>query len=577
MSDIAFITPNFGGHLKEEPLGTMILATILDQAGLPVEILQFHDFSQDSFEAFLRSAVDSVLAKPRRIVSFYTRCDTFHLSMRIAEEVKKAVPEIYIVFGGPQSDICAEDTLNAAPYVDFICRGEGETTVLPFFTSLLKKSPALDIAGLAYRKEGEIILNPKPELIADLDEIPPINYNITKYRNYNGEDHTDSFPIDVGRGCPFACTYCSTKSFWQRKFRLKSAEWIIDEIKRMHDLFGITTFGFKHDMFTVDRKKVLQVCQAIKELDFKVAWGCNSRMDCLDIDLIREMRDAGMRRLYVGIETGSPRMQKLIKKNLKLDTVTSFIRQITEEGVSVCASFMYGFPEETPEDISLTLAMYLELLSIKNVDLQAHLLAFFQGTELTQRYWDQLKPAKKLSDATGNFWVKENEALISAHPSLFTQYLEYSTPLRERLAYLGLFLQIFENKRTAYFYLAKKYSKENIIEMYDQWVEANREHLGRYDKDHETIALLELLYCEDRFPALFSDDPNYATLQELQRYQATEFRVKKGFSPVEIYQFSVDDFKAGIALEALRPGISVIYRTMQPDGSIKYTQKISRL
>ena len=577
MSDIVFITPNFKGQLKEEPIGTMILATILDRAGITPEFLQFYDFSAEGFEDFLDNAEKKILAKPRKIVSFYTRCDTFHLSLRIAERVKRVAPEVYIVFGGPQSDICAEDTLNAVDYVDFICCGEGETTILPFFTSLLENRPALDTPGLAYRKDGGVILNPKPELIADLDQVPLINYGITRYRSYDGSVDPEPFPIDVGRGCPFSCVYCSTKSFWQRKFRLKSAERIIDEIKRLHQLYGITAFSFMHDMFTVDRKKVLQVCKALKELDFQVSWACSSRMDFLDIDLVREMRDAGMHRLYVGIETGSPRMQKIAKKNLKLDGVADLIRQIGEEGISVCASFIYGLPEETPEDFSQTLAMYLELMQYKKVELQVHLLTFFQGTEVTSRYWEQLKPAASLSNITGNFWVRENDALISANPKLFTQYLEYSTPLRERLVYLELFLKMFHSKKTAYLYLKKKYSDEHILEMYDRWVDANYELLQSIDQEKETNRLLELLYCEDRFPGSFKDDPNRTLLLEFQRYQTNEHRAKEYFSPVEIYQFSADDFKAGLPLEKIRPGITVIYREQAPDGSIKFTQKISRM
>ena len=131
MADVVFVTPNFGGWVKDEPVGTLLLATIVRNANIPVEVLQFRHFGDaDHFDCFISSAVDKILAKNPRIVSFYTRCDTYHISIKIAQCLKQLRKDIYIVYGGPQADLSAEDTLREIPQVDYVCCGEGENTII---------------------------------------------------------------------------------------------------------------------------------------------------------------------------------------------------------------------------------------------------------------------------------------------------------------------------------------------------------------------------------------------------------------------------------------------------------------
>jgi radical SAM superfamily enzyme YgiQ (UPF0313 family) len=201
VSDILFITPNFGGRDAADSVGTILLATILRHNGLHADIMPFYDFGDpQDFPRFLDTAAEKILEKKPRIVSFYTRCDYYHIILKVAQRLKQEA-NVYVVFGGPHSDICAEATLREIPYVDFVCCGEGENTVYPFFSSLLQGTPDLSVDGLVYRKDGEIIMNPRPELIPDLDTLPIPDYSVVP-----GEvvvDPQACFSIDVGRGCPF--------------------------------------------------------------------------------------------------------------------------------------------------------------------------------------------------------------------------------------------------------------------------------------------------------------------------------------------------------------------------------------
>ncbi len=345
MIDVLFITPTATTNVLKESLGPVLLATILRNKGIGAEILSFARIGDpENYTAFFEKAVTAIVEKRPRILSLYTRCDCYHIMLRLAERIKAEL-DCLVVFAGPQADITAVETLEEISWVDYICRGEGETTVYPFFSSLLKGEPDLSVDGLVYRSEGEIKANPRPELIKDLDTLPIPDYSVVPAEVV--VDPKTCFSIDVGRGCPFGCTYCSTKTFWGRKYRLKSPKRILEELQHFHDLYGLNYFAFEHDMFTMNREQVIEICRLIRELPYKVYWNCSARSDCIDEELIQIMADSGLRWIYLGIETGSPHMQKQINKNLKLEKLLPLVRFITSCGVRVVTSFIYGFPEET--------------------------------------------------------------------------------------------------------------------------------------------------------------------------------------------------------------------------------------
>lgn len=551
MADIVFITPNIDGYILDEPVGTLVLATILRNAGMDVEILQFYRFGNvDNFADFMEGAVKLVKEKAPKIVSFYTRCDTYHISMKLAQKIKTVFPQIYIVFGGPQADLSAEDTLRAAPYVDYICRGEGETTVVPFFCSLLSGKPDHSICGLAYHSQNEIIMNPKPEMIADLDTLHPIDYNFLNDMNRGiGPSVDNAFPVDVGRGCPFACTYCSTKSFWKRKYRIKSAERIIEEIKELHERFKVNRFVFLHDMFTLDRKKVVAVCKGLKQIGFPIAWSCSARVDCVDRELIDIMVDSGMCAIYMGIETGSPRMQKLVQKNLKLDDVMDKLSYIAQKGVRITASFIYGFPNETEEDFAKTMQLMLQLSSVPKIALQAHLCTFFSGTELTEQYFDQIERSTARSDLIGEYAIQECEDLIRQYPRLFPHFFEYKNELREKIKHFPQFFNCWMTLRPVYEYIANKYYTEDICQMLYDFSENNRKTLN-------DMPSLQKVLRQDDFLKSFCKDDELKLAEEIHRFVLWKHDAQLGST--EVFGFDVKAFMSGLAIEEIKPTISVV-------------------
>ena len=557
MLDVLFITPTATTNVLKESLGPLLLSTILRNNEVDTEILSFARIGDPGkYEEFITKAVSMITEKEPRILSFYTRCDCYHIMLKIAQQVKQILG-CHIVFAGPQADITASETLEEIPWVDYICRGEGETTVYPFFSSLLKGEPELSVAGLVYRTENGVVANPRPELIQDLDTLPIPDYSV-----FPGEIKVDPkacFSIDVGRGCPFGCTYCSTKTFWGRKYRLKSPERIIQEVKHFHDLFGINYFAFEHDMFTMNKAQVMELCAMIKELDYKIYWNCSARVDCIDEELIRTMADAGMLWIYLGVETGSPRMQKLVNKNLKLEKLLPMIRFITSCGVRVVTSFIYGFPQETEEDISQTLALMVDLLGMKNVQVQTHLCAFLPGTALGEEYRDQLTLAQVQSDQAGDIGFKENYDFIVEHPRLFLQCREYRTELRDKLAHFTFFLNVFNTLKPAYLYYAQQYDRDNKIQMYYDFVEDYKDILEskEYARDVEKVYRI---IADTRFAKRFESLPRGALAADVCRLEATRASVLLGktSSATEVLSFVPEDLEKCERLEDYAGGWSMV-------------------
>lgn len=559
MSEIVFITPNFGGFVREEPVGTLLLATILRKAGISADILQFHHFGDvNCFDAFVDCAVEKIFAKNPRVVSFYTRCDSYHISLRIAQRVKAHCPDVYIVFAGPQADLSAVDTIREIPYVDYVCCGEGENTIFPFFTSLIAGAPDHTIRGLVFRKDGQIVQNPRPDLTPDLDALPSIDYSLLDYKN---EGHSTIgkrlFPVDVGRGCPFSCSYCSTKLFWGRKYRLKSAEKIIEEIKYIHNLFGETSFNFEHDMFTMNRGKVIEICGMLKDIDFPITWRCSARLDCIDDELVDIMYDAGMRTIFLGIESGSPRVQKLIHKNLKLDDIHRKLRYIAGKGIHITASFIFGFPGETEEDFAQTMELMTELITIPGISVIPNLCTFFPGTELTQQYYDQLEEVSAYSIATRSIAVVECQDIIRDHPILFPHYREYKTELREKIKYFPQMLDNWSAFPPVYRYLRKKYYKDRICDFLYDYSDLHRDLL---DAGADQKELLK----NDRILEKFTNDEKYRILKDVVRFLIWKYEAKLG--EVQVFCFNPELLLKDTPIEQLEETPTAVYCQLTSKG-----------
>jgi len=299
------------------PIGLLSLATILKEKDYDVEILDLNylfldkiiNYDKDPMQNFETMAW-YITGKNPDVVGFTTTCSSFHNILFLSRLIKNINNKIKIILGGPQSSTIAEKILQNYDWIDLICTGEGENKILDIVKGL-QDNDLTSVAGIVYRNNHRILRNPERDLIKDLDSLPLLNYNLIPY------PHKWEIAMEISRGCPYNCIFCSSSDFWKHKFRRKSVERICKEIlsaknysrkKQIHIVFT-------DDNFTTDYKFTMKLCKELQKFDIK--WNCDARLDTLDEKLIKEMALAGCKIILIGLESASPRIQKYINKNLE--------------------------------------------------------------------------------------------------------------------------------------------------------------------------------------------------------------------------------------------------------------------
>ena len=469
MPDILFINSADNNELRNEVNGTLLLATKLIDAGFSVEVQKFCNidgFERD-YNRFIKNFVDEIITLNPKCVSFYTLWPYYHIMLRIAKEVKQKNHNIITVLGGPQSTGTAYDTMKSMDFIDYVCTGEGENTVVPFFSTVLgvKDYDITKIPGLYYRVNCNVTFNHIPIPLTDLETLKPWNEKF--YKNaYSEEDIAKDdyyMPIDVGRGCPYNCTFCCSSLFWNRRYRLKSADKIVEEIEFYKTKFGIKSFSFGHDAFTANNKLVIEICDKIIEKKLDIKWKCTSRINCVSKELILKMKEAGLEFIEFGIETGSERMQKLVNKKLDLTNAKEMIQFILKSGVKPVLFFMYGFPEETEEDLLETLKLIFWAQDIGVQHTSMSYCHFNVATEMTEKHLDNLyfEPEIKLL-GRGVFGYKEELKMIKANKKIFSHFYHLSTPVRDNYQYLRLLILLYERHRDTFRLICQLYNGDYL-------------------------------------------------------------------------------------------------------------------
>jgi len=287
---------------------------------------------------------------------------------RLARQVREAFPDLAIIVGGPSVSGYGKEALSVIE-ADYAFVGEAEQT-LPALLEALQDGTTdgkdlNEIAGLVYRTgHGDVVAN-APRWPA-LDDLVPCDYefiNLGDYleRGYRYGIHESArrtAPVMTTRGCPFPCEYCSASLISGTKVRRRPIESVANEIRRLHEEYGIDGFNIIDDNFTFHVEYAKQVCRAILDLGLDgVSFCCPNgvKVEYLDDELLQLMKDAGWQCLFVAPESGSESTLKAMRKKIKLPEVTEKLGMIKGHGLKVFGFFMIGYPGETASDIRATI------------------------------------------------------------------------------------------------------------------------------------------------------------------------------------------------------------------------------
>jgi tRNA A37 methylthiotransferase MiaB len=416
-------------------IGPLILVAIGEARGMSIELVRFPRMGD--FSTFLNMAVSA------DIVAFSTVCSNYPRVMLLAISLKALHPELVIVLGGPQASATAAATLRAFPAVDLVIRGEAETGWAAFLDQAKEGAWNFSkIPGAVWNSAGGIEETEGSPVCDDLDLIPMPHFEAVKELPSHGTAR-----IEVGRGCPYNCTYCSTSAFFSRKYRMKTPSRIIAEMDQIHALSGILRFDFVHDMFTAKQDLLRDICRELKDRPYR--WGCWSRADVLNDDLLHLLHESGCVGFFIGLETGSSRLQRIIRKNLDIQQSIRNLRQAKKMGFSITASIMLGYPGEKIADLRESLLLVSELMA--GLADQVNLLPFvpLAGTDAakrTDRYQFDGKVSNMVETEKG--LTQAEAALISSNFDLFSAFYHPVDNEYHRADYLALVI-LLDNLKDA--------------------------------------------------------------------------------------------------------------------------------
>jgi Radical SAM superfamily/B12 binding domain len=378
-------------------------------------------------QSLYREIAHDILRTDPDVVGMTSLGCNFICTLKVAAYIRSKRPELPILLGGPHATVLDRAILERFPQFDLIVRNEAELKLLPLFQALA--DGRLDnVPGITYRQRREVVVNPGEPVIQDLDSLP-----LGAYDHYPIEAlKLKWLRVEAGRGCPFMCSFCSTAAFFGRRYRLKSAERLRADLDTLNARYGVTHFSLTHDLFTVNRSKVVAFCREVTGRGY--TWKCSARMDCVDSQLLEIMYEAGCREIYYGVETGSDRMQRLSQKRLNLSLFRPTLEATERIGMAETVSFITGYPQEEKPDQDQTLDMIGSCFYRERPPhyVQLHLLTPEPGTQLLAEFRQEIDYDGYVTDFNFPTLEDNDSAVMQDNPDIFVNHHYFRSALLRR-------------------------------------------------------------------------------------------------------------------------------------------------
>ena len=349
--------------------------------------------------------------------------------IKVIEIAKKINPQIKIILGGPHAHIYFKETLDI-PGVDFVVLGEGEKPLLELLNNIGNPEELKKVKNLAFKYNDQIIITEYDEYNRSLDELPFPARHLIPYKKYwsilsGNKVITTMF---TSRGCPYQCTFCDRPNMG-KLFRARSAENVVNEIEECLKM-GIEEIFIYDDTFTVDKQRVINICNEIIKRNLKFSWDIRARVDTVNQEILEKLKQAGCTRIHYGVESGTEKILKVLNKGINLNQIKEAFNLTKKIGISTLAYFIIGCPTETKEDILETIKFAKKL----NSDfVQVTLLTPFPATKIyndalsqgiiKEDYWLEFAKNPKPNFKT-KYWTKElsNEELFGLLNYAYKQF-----------------------------------------------------------------------------------------------------------------------------------------------------------
>ena len=345
------------------PMGILYIGAELQKNGHEVSVID-----ADIEGLTVREMVERILDGSPDLVGFSIMTPQVPAALEACFHLKRLEPDLPVMLGGAHIASTHADVFKQTESVDFLVNGEGEITTLEVVKAMEGDLPVpeclANVAGVVYRdRQGDVKTNVPRAFFAQLDDFAPLDYSMVDVMRY--KIPTLPGPPVVGlmitRGCPFKCTYCDAPITTGKKIRFHSPGRAVEDIVRMNKQFGVRGFSFRDSTFTAKKKWVVEFCEKLIASGVKIAWRCNTRVDCVTRDLLALMKKSGCHTINFGVESLDEGILKRIKKEVEMEEVHDAHRWCRELGIRTYTTFLVGSPGETDESIARTIQRSKEI------------------------------------------------------------------------------------------------------------------------------------------------------------------------------------------------------------------------
>ncbi len=401
-------------------LGVGYLASYLEEAGHKAVIVDSH-----SDNLSVEKAAKKIISFNPEVVGVTATTHNRLQAIALIKTLKKEQPNLLIVVGGPHFSLSDKDALSSVPEIDCVVRYEGEITLKKLLDVWPDENKLKNVLGITYRnKKGSVVFTPDRPFIENWSNLPfPAwhLYDLDKYQKKIYQTDFRTIGVISARGCPNVCTYCANAAFCKSKLRLRDPKNFVDQLEFLKKEYGFEGFNFWDDTLTVVKSHVKEICRQILKRNLNIKWYARARVNTVDKEIIELMRKAGCIRISYGIESGSPRILKVIKKNITLEQAREAIGFSSRAGMIVSLNFIVNLPTETMDDLKMTAELIKEFNQMERVKASYGFLLIYPGTEV-ERF------AKENGILPKNFsWNSSHQTekykLISEDPSV--PYMEW--------------------------------------------------------------------------------------------------------------------------------------------------------
>lgn len=358
------------GNLKDfasasPSLGLAYIAAVLLKRGYDVRVY-------DAYAS--QSSKEEILAQINEFEADWVGINMLTTSADVSEEIISAIrssqPRVKIALGNVHASLFAESLLERG-LADVVVHREGEETFPEYLEFVEKGKDLREVKGISLIIDGKTHTTPSRPFLHDLDSLPFPAWEAFSLSQYFGDPRGEIVPGEpvlpflATRGCPNRCSFCSNHSdrSMGARYRMRSPKNIVDELIYVHERFGVRTFNFMDLAFPLQKQHAIAVCKEIvdRKVHEWVAWHSECRVKPLDVETVSWLKKAGCKRLCFGIESGSNRILKMIRKNFTTEDVEAAVKITKSAGIDADGMFIMGFPSETESEIKQTIDFAVKL------------------------------------------------------------------------------------------------------------------------------------------------------------------------------------------------------------------------